>query len=123
MEVLWGAVFFGSASIAAVLVAGRLHEAGADWLPALLSGAVAGAIGVWLVWWVTWHITVRITRGAPFRTGDPVEITAGEHQGATGTVSEVFGDRYAVRVALGDRSDEESDPAFYWAEIRRAPTK
>ena len=92
-------------------------------LPALLSGAASGATGVWLVWWVTWHFTVRITRGAPFRTGDPVEITAGEHQGATGTVSEVFPDRYAVRVALGMLTDAEKDPAFYWTEIRRVVLK
>lgn len=115
--------FYGLAVVAAVFVAARFRDEGMGWVLSLLLGAGAGAVGVWFLSWFFWQATMRITRGAPFRIGDRVEITNGEHKGAVGNVQEVLEGRYAVRVMLENQADTESSLVFSWNELRRLPVK
>lgn len=123
LRILWPIALIGLATIVALLVTSYLRDKRMDWLPSLLSGATAGVMGVWFLFRSIWPITMRVTRGAPFHIGDRVKITDGEHQGATGTVSEVFEDRYSVRVKLEIQTDTKSNPIFNWSELRRVSVK
>jgi hypothetical protein len=123
LDVLWTIAFYGLALTIAVVVATHFRDEGMEWLPSLLFGAGAGAVGVWFLSWSFWQATMRFTRGAPFHIGDHVEITSGEHQGAVGEVQEVVEGRYAVRVMLENQTNTESSSIFNWGEIRRSPAK
>ncbi|MDQ2730453.1 MAG: hypothetical protein M3Y56_02250 [Armatimonadota bacterium] len=122
-EILWVVAFFSVATIIAVLVGAHFEDEGMNRLPALLYGAVVGAVGPWFLLWGSWQIAMRVTRGAPFRIGYPVEITSGEQKGTRGIVSEVFEYRYDVRVILETQTDTESSAIFNWNELRRVSTK
>jgi len=123
LDVFWTIAYYGLAVIAAVFVTAHFRDEGMEWLPSLLLGAGAGAVGVWFLSWSFWQTAMHITRGTPFRIGDRVEITSGKHQGAVGEVSGVFEGRYDVRVTLENQTDIESNLIFNWAEVRKVSTK
>lgn len=125
-QILWAVAFYGPATIIAVLVAAHLQEKGDEWFPAVLVGATVStlvAVGLWFLWWGIWQIAMRLGRGAPFRIGDPVVITNGEHKGTMGIVSGVSKEVYAVRVIFQTKTDTESSAMFFWHELCRASTK
>lgn len=90
---------------------------------ALLGGSIA-VVSVWLTIFLTYRIIMFITRGAPFKIGDIVRITAGDHAGKEGEVTKLVDGYNAVFLRLNEDGSDSEDLYFDWNQVtRRGITK
>lgn len=96
-----------------------LTGAGMSVFPAILIGASSAVVGTWFVVRIRYLIWIHVTRGAPFRKGDRVEVTEGPHLGKVGEVEVNDSECNRAWITL-DGAPSESEPQhFRWEEIRK----
>mgnify|MGYP001773936088 CR=1 FL=1 len=87
--------------------------------PIVILTAAVVTTAVWLAFTIwTWRIWMCLSRGAPFRVGDRVEITDGPFKGELGEVRKVCEGRCSVWIAL-ERGSVSCELYLYdWDQLR-----
>ena len=118
-DTVFSLALLGAMLAVAIIVTVVLQSSGSPLVFSVMIGASVGVLGVWFVVRYTWMAAMCISRGAPFRPGDRVEVTSGQHRGEIGEVIDRLPDRCAVRVTLVDETGRGIVRVFDWNEVRR----
>ena len=124
--ILFPISFFTLMIVISVAIGWSYWNKGTPLIWSCLLGSFLGFFVTWLPTFIIWRIFLYITRGVPFRDGQLVEITNGQHKGATGIVVKRDSQQAKVLIQLHTDSDGKSishSDWFDWLAIRRLKLK
>lgn len=107
------------AILLAVVLTAAIHSTGKGLIASALIGSASAVLSVWLTFFSMYRIAMFATRGAPFRVGDSVRVTAGDHVGKTGEVTKLVDGFPAVFLKLDEERGDSEARYFDWNQISR----
>lgn len=107
------------AILLAVLLTAAIHSTGKGLIASALMGSATAVLLVWFSFFSIYRITMFHTRGAPFRVGDSVRVTAGDHAGKLGEVTKLVDGFPAVLLKLAEDDSDSEDRYFDWNQVSR----
>ena len=107
------------AILLAVVLTAAIHSTGRGLVASALIGSASAGVSVWISFFTTYRITMFLTRGAPFRPGDSVRVTAGDHAGKLGVVTKLVDGFPAVFLKIEDDGIDSEDRYFDWNQVSR----
>ncbi|MHC4212786.1 MAG: KOW domain-containing RNA-binding protein [Planctomycetota bacterium] len=115
--------FFTTMLVISLLVGFAMWDKGEPLILSCIGGASFGFFITWCPAFIITRVFFYITRGVPFRDGQPVLITKGQYKGATGIIQQRDSQQATVLVQLDNDADGNSinhSDWFDWLHVRRA---